>query len=72
MSGLAGGEGLGTRTRTAEGCEVEPGAGEGPVEEAGPVLLHPFQPGLHQRGQLAEVAFGQVGQGPLEVRPHQL
>ena len=32
--------------------------------------LHPLEPGLHQRGQLADVAFGQVGQGPLQVRPH--
>ncbi len=26
---------------------------------AGPVL-HPFEPGLHQRGELADVALGQV------------
>jgi hypothetical protein len=45
-----------------EGCEVEPGASEEAVEEAGPVL-HPFQPGFHQGGELAEVALGQVGQG---------
>jgi hypothetical protein len=48
-----------------EGCEVEPGASE----EAGPVL-HPFEAGPDQRGQLAEVAFGQVGQGSLQVGPH--
>jgi hypothetical protein len=54
-----------------EGCEVESGAGEEAVEEAGPVL-HSLEPGLDQRGELAEVAFGQVGQGPLEVRPDRL
>ena len=48
-----------------EGCEVEPGAGEEPLEEAGPVL-HPSEPGPGQRGQLADVAFNEVGQGPLE------
>jgi hypothetical protein len=42
--------------------------GEEAVEEAGPVL-HPPEPGLDQRGELAEVAFGEVGQGALEVRP---
>src|SRR6266487_4190735 len=52
-----------------EGCKIEPGAGEEAFEEAGPVL-HPLEPGLDQRGELAEVAFGQVGQGPFEVRPH--
>ncbi len=36
------------------------------AEEAGPVL-HPPQPGLDQRGELGEVAFGEVGQGSLEV-----
>jgi hypothetical protein len=51
-----------------EGREVEPGAGEEAVEEARPVL-HPFEPGLDQRGELGDVVFGQVGQGPLEVRP---
>jgi len=51
-----------------EGREVEPGAGEEAVDEAWP-LLHPFEPGLHQCGELAEVVFGEVGQGPLEVRP---
>jgi hypothetical protein len=54
-----------------EGCEVQAGAGEESVEDAGPVL-HAFEPGLNQRGELAEVAFGQVGQGSLEVRPDQL
>jgi hypothetical protein len=32
--------------RITEGCEVEPGAGEETVEQAGPVL-HPLEPGLH-------------------------
>ena len=50
----------------AERCEVQPGAGEEAVEEAGP-LLHPPETGLHQRGQLDDVALGHVGQGPLEV-----
>lgn len=40
-----------------QGCEVQPGAGEEAAEEAGPVL-HPPEPGLDQRGQLAEVALG--------------
>ncbi len=63
---------LGTETfviaGVTEGCEVESGAGEEAVEQAGPVL-HPFEPGLDQGGELGEVAFGQVGQRPLEVRP---
>src|SRR5204863_8213139 len=37
-----------------EGCEIEPGAGEEPGQEAGPVL-HPPEPGLDQRGELGEV-----------------
>jgi hypothetical protein len=45
-----------------KGCQVEPGAGEEAVEQAGAVL-HPLKPGLDQRGELGEVAFGQVGQG---------
>jgi hypothetical protein len=52
----------------AEGCEVEAGAGEEAVKESGPVL-HPLEPGLDQGGELAEVAFGQVGQGSFQVRP---
>ena len=36
----------------AEEREAEPGPGEEAVEEAGPVL-HPPEPGPHQRGQLA-------------------
>src|SRR5258708_27810149 len=54
-----------------EGCEVESGAGEEAVEEAGPVL-HPFQPGLYQGGELADVAFGQVGQGSFQAGPGRL
>jgi hypothetical protein len=54
-----------------EGCEVQAGAGQESFEERGPVL-HPFEPGLHQGGQLGEVAFGQVGQGALEMRPDEL
>ena len=41
--------------------EVEPGLGEEAVDEAGPVL-HPFKPGLDQRGQLIETLLGEVGQ----------
>ena len=52
-----------------EGAEVQAGAGEEAFEEGGPVL-HPPEPGLNQGGQLGEVAFGQVGQGPFQVRPH--
>ena len=54
-----------------EGCEVQAGAGEEAFEQRGPVL-HPPEPGLHQGGQLGEVALGQVSQGPFQVRPHQL
>lgn len=54
-----------------EGREVEPGLGEEPVEEGGPVLHSP-EPGLHQRCQLADVAFRQVGQESLEVRAREL
>src|SRR6185437_8743473 len=36
-----------------EGCEVESGLGEEALEEAG-LILHPPEPGLDQRGQLAE------------------
>ncbi len=50
----------------AEGCEVEPCAGEEAFEQAGPVL-YPLEAGLDQRGELGEVAFGKVGQRPLEV-----
>jgi hypothetical protein len=35
--------------------EVEPGAGEESVEEAGRIL-HAPQPGIDERGQLAEAA----------------
>jgi hypothetical protein len=54
-----------------EGCEVQAGAGEEAAEQGGPVL-HPLEPGLDQRSQLGDVAFGQVGQGPFEVGPDQL
>jgi len=50
--------------RITEGCEIQVGAGQEPVEKTSPVL-HPFEPGPGQRGQLADVAFGQVGQGSL-------
>src|SRR5258706_13234939 len=52
-----------------EGAEVQAGAGEEALEEGWPVL-HPPEPGLNQGGQLGEVAFGQVSQGPFQVRPH--
>src|SRR5437660_12684715 len=48
--------------------EVEPGLGQEAVEEAGPVL-HPPEPGLYQRGQLADVVLGEVGQRPFQIRP---
>jgi hypothetical protein len=47
-----------------KGREVEPGAGEEAVEKA-VAVLHAPEPGLDQRGQLAEAAFYQVGQGSL-------
>jgi hypothetical protein len=52
-----------------EGREVEAGLGQEAAEETGSVL-HPFEPGLHQGGELADVVLGQVGQGSFEVRPH--
>jgi hypothetical protein len=48
--------------------EVESGLGEEAVDEAGPVL-HPCEPGLHQRGQLIDALLGEVGQRSLQVRP---
>jgi hypothetical protein len=48
-----------------EGCEVQVGAGEKAVGEAGPVL-HPFERGFDQRSELATLRL-EVGQGPLEV-----
>ena len=51
-----------------EVTEVESGLGQETVEHAGPVL-HPPEPGLDQRGQLANVVLGEVGQRPFQVRP---
>ncbi len=45
--------------RVTEGCEVQAGVGEEAFEEGGPVL-HPFQPGLHQSGQLGKVALAML------------
>jgi hypothetical protein len=53
-----------------EECEVEASAGEEAAEQGRPVL-HPPQPGLDQRGELGEVAFDKIGEGPLEMRPDQ-
>jgi hypothetical protein len=47
--------------RLRKGREVESGLGEEAAEQAGPVL-HPPEPGLRQRGQLAGVLPDQVGQ----------
>ena len=53
---------LGTaRPSILEVTEVEAGLGEEALEEAGPVLHLP-EPGLDQRGQLADVVLGEVGQ----------
>jgi hypothetical protein len=57
--------------RVTQGCEVEPGAGEEAIEKAG-LVLHPPEPGLGQRSELADAAFDEVGQGPLEVGPGSL
>src|SRR6202040_3760210 len=54
-----------------KGCEVESGLGEEALEEAG-LVLHPPEPGLHQRGQLIDVVLDQVGQRPFQVRPDRL
>jgi hypothetical protein len=51
-----------------EGCEVESGLGEEALEEAG-LVLHPPEPGLDQRGQLADVLLDQVGQRSFQVGP---
>jgi hypothetical protein len=51
------------RSSKAEGIEVESGLGQEAVEEAAPVL-HPPEPGLHQRGQLIDVLLGEVSQRP--------
>src|SRR5688500_5246690 len=42
-----------------EGPELQAGADEEAGQEPGAVL-HPSEPGLHQRGQLGEVVYGQV------------
>ena len=44
-----------------EGREVESGLGEEPLQQAG-LVLHPPQPRLDQRRQLADVVLDQVGQ----------
>src|SRR3954464_7882094 len=46
-----------------EGSEIEPGTGEEAGQQPAAVL-HPFQPGAHQRGQLGDGVLGQVGQRP--------
>ncbi|SRR6266536_1284549 len=51
--------------------EVEPGLGEEAVEEAGPVL-HPFEPGLHQRSEWPMLCLVRLARGRLEVQPHGL
>src|SRR3954468_3109193 len=54
-----------------KGSEVEPSAGEEAGQQLGAVL-HPFEPGLHERGELGDVVLGQVGQRSLQVRPPRL
>src|SRR5205823_14535194 len=51
--------------------EIESGFGEESGDEVWPVL-DPFQSGLDQGEELVDAAFGQVGQGPLQMRPHRL
>lgn len=51
-----------------EGREVEPGAGEEALDEAG-LVLHVPEPGLGERGELGDVALGEVGQGAFQVGP---
>lgn len=50
-----------------EGRKVEASPEEA-VEEARPVL-HPFEPGLDQGGELADVVLGRVAQGSFETGP---
>ena len=54
-----------------EVTEVEAGLGQEAVEQAR-LVLHPPEPGLHQRGQLADVLLDQVGQRSLQNRPDAL
>ena len=65
---MAAGDDRPARASIVEVTEVEPGLGEEAVEEAGPVLHLP-EPGLDQRGQLADVVLGKVGQRPFQVGP---
>jgi hypothetical protein len=44
-----------------KGREVESGLGQEALQKGGPVLHSP-EPGLDQRGQLADVLLDQVGQ----------
>src|SRR5208282_4996908 len=44
-----------------KGCEVESGLGHEAAEQAR-LVLHPPEPGLDERGQLADVLLDQVGQ----------
>jgi hypothetical protein len=46
--------------------EVQPGLGQEAAEQAGPAL-HLSEPGLDQRGQLADVVLDEIGQRPFEV-----
>jgi len=60
------------RVRTALTCRDASLARPWTASPGEKTSLHPFQAGLHQRCQLGEGVFGQVGQRPLQVRPDQL
>ncbi len=51
--------------------DAGPGLGQETAGQARPVL-HPPEPGLHQGGQLADAALGQVGQGSVAKEPELL
>jgi choline dehydrogenase len=60
-----------TDSRLKTEGEVQAGLGKEAVDQAGPVL-HPFEPGLNQSGQLVEALLGQVGQRPFQAGPDPL
>lgn len=52
-------------------CQVEPGSGEEPFEQAR-LVPHPPEPCLSHRGELGEISLGQVDQRPFQVGPDRL
>lgn len=52
--------------RSYKGCEVQAGVGQESLEDAGPVL-HPLEPGLHQREYHQPAGFGVLGLHPRTI-----